>query len=87
MEELKRSEEPAHAQHALAHRHATFAKVYVDGQDITDDCYEADGQEGHAMCFVRPRHICRHCWGGACSEERTGEVKIVWLRKPPKGAK
>lgn len=30
---------------------ARYARVFLDGEDITKTCYEADDTEGYAMCY------------------------------------
>jgi len=54
-------------------------KVYLDGEDVTDGCVEADDQQGYVKLWTgvdeaRERLICKTLWGNVCIEWRSEDA-------------
>lgn len=65
-----------------AHQRATgeHLLVFVDGEDVTDDCYEADDVEGYALIFCRDADLHKQWERKGALHVRDGHVCRVEVR-------
>ena len=56
-------------------------KIFLDGKEVTRDCYEADDEEGYVKCYKRNDfgdfYIDRHNPDESARETRQGKVEII----------